>query len=109
MGSEGVVRGSKSVERGFLMAVQPWELVEEERARALTLVQTAPAPPRGKPWHVTLFVIFVVLALGTPSIATALQADPETPRWVPRPRPATEVAAIDPLGPVGKAGRPGSD
>ena len=90
------------------MAVQPWELVEEERRPALQVVQSAPAPPRGRPVYAALFVLFVALAVGTPSLAEALQEAPEPQRWVARPRPATEVASIDPIGAVPRSARPSS-
>lgn len=90
------------------MAVQPWELVGRERPPALTLVPAVPTPPAGKPFFAGLFVIFVALAIGTPAIAEALQPDPEVQRWVPRPQPATQVAAIDPIGPLARSQRPSS-
>lgn len=90
------------------MAVQPWELVEREPRAELKLVTTAPAPPRGRPGLAALFVLFVALAVGTPSIAAALQADPVPQRWVPRPRPATEISKLDALGPIPKGARPSS-
>ena len=90
------------------MAVQQWELVTRERRPALELVETAPAPPRGKPGLAIAFVLFVALAVGTPSIAAGIEGRPEVQRWVPRPQPATALSVIDPVGPVPKGARPTS-
>ena len=89
------------------MAVQPWELVEREQHPQLRLV-TAPAPPGGKPLLASLFVVFIALVVGIPSIATAVQPRAEAQRWVPRPRPAAEISSLDPLGEIPKSGRPES-
>ncbi len=91
------------------MAVERWELEEREAHPQLQLVEAAPTGPGGKPLLASLFVIFVALAIGLPSIASALQGEPEPQRWVARPQPAVALMSLDPIQALPKSGRPESN
>jgi hypothetical protein len=89
------------------MAVQPWELVEDEKRPRLHLVEAAPTGPSGRPMLAALLVLCIGLALALPSIATLNR--PEEPMLMARrPLAVTSIPTLDPLTPMRRSGFPTS-
>lgn len=89
------------------MAVQPWELVEQEERPQLHLVEASPAGPSGHPLLASLLVLCVGIALALPSIATLNRPD-EPVLTARRPLAVTSIPALDPLTPMTRSGLPTS-
>jgi hypothetical protein len=87
------------------MAVQPWELVEQEERPELHLVEAPPVGPSGRPLLAALLVLCMGLALAAPSIATLTRPD-EPMLTARRPLAVTSIASLDRLPPMTRSGFP---
>ena len=90
------------------MAVQPWELGSEQ-VKTPPRLELVPAPPRGgRAIPALVFVTLLVGLLGLPVLRAATKAPPIALSWTPRPVPASQIATLDPIGGLPKAGPPRS-
>ena len=89
------------------MAIEKWEL--EGSSWTPPSLQLVPAPPRrGRVVPALVFVALLVATLGAPVVDAALKEPPRGIAWTPRPLPASQIAALDPVRPTGSGDRPRS-